>query len=67
MSNPMLQVLSAMLAAFIHRRHLMVWKIFAPHLVYEAAGFAVVCALLLGVLAFVARVDSKLNQWVKAL
>jgi phosphatidylinositol glycan class O len=37
-----------MLAATIHCRHLMVWKIFAPKLIFEGLGLFVVliCVLL---------------------
>jgi phosphatidylinositol glycan class O len=38
----------AALCAFIHRRHLMVWAIFAPKFVFDAIGstFADVCAVV---------------------
>jgi phosphatidylinositol glycan class O len=38
-----------MAAALVLRRHLMVWKIFAPKLIFESAGMAVsMVAVLLG-------------------
>jgi phosphatidylinositol glycan class O len=36
-----LRVFSTMLAAAIHRRHLMVWKIFAPRFIFEGIGCVV--------------------------
>ncbi|KAH9514496.1 hypothetical protein Btru_025446 [Bulinus truncatus] len=41
------KLLCAASAAALHRRHLMVWKIFAPRLVYESAFFITISALLL--------------------
>lgn len=44
----MLQLLGCMAAATIHRRHLMVWKIFAPRLLYEVVlGLYVTLGLVL--------------------
>merc|ERR1712115_468869 len=39
-----LRLLSAMLAAAVLRRHLMVWKIFAPRFIFEGIGFGVSAA-----------------------
>uniref|UniRef100_A0A0N4VFJ6 GPI ethanolamine phosphate transferase 3 n=1 Tax=Enterobius vermicularis TaxID=51028 RepID=A0A0N4VFJ6_ENTVE len=40
------QVLCICVAAFVHRRHLMVWKIFAPKFVFESVSLLVVCITL---------------------
>lgn len=34
-------------ASFIHRRHLMVWKIFAPKFIFESVSFCVTCVVLI--------------------
>uniref|UniRef100_A0AC35G7X6 GPI ethanolamine phosphate transferase 3 n=1 Tax=Panagrolaimus sp. PS1159 TaxID=55785 RepID=A0AC35G7X6_9BILA len=34
------------LAAFIHRRHLMLFKVFAPKFIFEGIGFVVLCCIL---------------------
>ncbi|KAK7010593.1 GPI ethanolamine phosphate transferase 3 [Biomphalaria glabrata] len=60
-----LKLLFATCAAALHRRHLMVWKIFAPRLVYESALFVTVTACMFVVCLFVHRVDRALIQFVK--
>ncbi|VDM23970.1 unnamed protein product [Toxocara canis] len=40
-----LPVLCTCVAAVLHRRHLMVWKIFAPKFIFEGISFCVVCSL----------------------
>ena len=52
-----------MLAATIHRRHLMVWKIFAPRFIFEGVSFIVTSIVLISVFCFVLRVDSVLKHW----
>ncbi|XP_077353622.1 GPI ethanolamine phosphate transferase 3, catalytic subunit [Festucalex cinctus] len=61
------QVLASVCAAAILRRHLMVWAVFAPKLMFEASGFLVssIC-LLLGV-SLVLRVDVAVGHWFKRL
>ncbi|XP_072462734.1 GPI ethanolamine phosphate transferase 3 isoform X3 [Notamacropus eugenii] len=62
-----IQVLASVLAASILRRHLMVWKVFAPKFIFEAVGFVVSSlALLLGV-ALVMWVDRAVGSWFKQL
>ena len=39
-----LRLLASMLASAVLRRHLMVWKIFAPRLIFEVVGFGVTAA-----------------------
>ena len=61
--NILFQVICTSVAALVLRRHLMVWKIFAPHFIFEAVGFMVTCgSILLGYL-FVHRVISSLTNW----
>ncbi|XP_026798572.3 GPI ethanolamine phosphate transferase 3 isoform X1 [Pangasianodon hypophthalmus] len=51
------QVLASVCAAAILRRHLMVWKVFAPKLMFEASGFIVGSVFVLVGVALVMRVD----------
>lgn len=61
------QVFSSVCAAAILRRHLMVWKVFAPKLMFEASSFVVTSvSVLLGV-TFVLRIDVSVTQWFKRL
>ena len=55
-------MLVTVFAASIHRRHLMVWWVFAPRFLYEGA-FQVttdVCVIL--AYALVARLEQKINS-----
>lgn len=61
------QVFASVCAAAILRRHLMVWKVFAPKLMFEASGFLVSSiSVLLGV-TLVLRVDLAVGRWFKRL
>ena len=60
-------LLGTMLAAGTLRRHLMVWKIFAPRFVFEAVGFAVLALALLLSVAMALRVHGALDGFVKKL
>lgn len=61
------QVFASVCAAAILRRHLMVWKVFAPKLMFEASAFIVTSvSLLLGV-TFVLRIDIAVTRWFKRL
>lgn len=51
-----------MLAATIHRRHLMVWKIFAPKLIFEGLGLFVVLICVLLSYLLVIRVTTQLER-----
>ncbi|GFO44729.1 GPI ethanolamine phosphate transferase 3-like [Plakobranchus ocellatus] len=62
-----LKLFSAACAAALHRRHLMVWKIFAPRLVYEAAFFVTTSVCVLIAYLFVLRVDKALTKFVESL
>ncbi|KAG8599244.1 hypothetical protein GDO81_002961 [Engystomops pustulosus] len=61
------QLLSCVCAAMILRRHLMVWKIFAPKFLFEALGFAVSSLFLLLGIALVLRVDCAVSNWFRNL
>ncbi|XP_068204491.1 GPI ethanolamine phosphate transferase 3 [Palaemon carinicauda] len=57
------KVFFSALSAFILRRHLMVWKIFAPHFIFDAVSFIVTCFTVpLGVL-FTLRVIDVLDMF----
>uniref|UniRef100_A0A3Q1HAW9 GPI ethanolamine phosphate transferase 3, catalytic subunit n=1 Tax=Anabas testudineus TaxID=64144 RepID=A0A3Q1HAW9_ANATE len=61
------QVFASVCAAAILRRHLMVWKVFAPKLMFEASGFVVSSVFLLVGVTLVARVDVAVGRWFKRL
>lgn len=61
------QLLASVCAAAILRRHLMVWKIFAPKFLFEALGFIVMNIYLVITFCFVMRVDVGVNTWFKGL
>ncbi|XP_069018200.1 GPI ethanolamine phosphate transferase 3 isoform X1 [Embiotoca jacksoni] len=61
------QVFASVCAAAILRRHLMVWKVFAPKLMFEASGFLVSSAFLLIGVTLVLRVDVAVGRWFKRL
>ena len=57
------RMIMTVLAAAVLRRHLMVWKIFAPNFIFETVGFCVsVVSVLIGFLIF-NRSLTVLNQW----
>lgn len=55
------------LAALVLRRHLMLWKIFAPHFIFEALGFLVTLLSVLAGLGFTLRVLGALSSWSERL
>ncbi|XP_062828683.1 GPI ethanolamine phosphate transferase 3 [Anolis carolinensis] len=59
------QLLACVLAAIILRRHLMVWKVFAPKFLFEAVGFVVSNIFLLLGIGLVMRVDCAVSAWFK--
>ncbi|KAK2888487.1 GPI ethanolamine phosphate transferase 3 [Channa argus] len=61
------QVFASACAAAILRRHLMVWKVFAPKLMFEASGFLVTSVFLLIGVTLVLRVEIALGHWFKRL
>eukprot|EP00088_Acartia_fossae_P025567 TRINITY_DN26391_c1_g1_i7.p2 TRINITY_DN26391_c1_g1~~TRINITY_DN26391_c1_g1_i7.p2 ORF type:complete len:215 (+),score=26.96 TRINITY_DN26391_c1_g1_i7:1015-1659(+) len=54
------KVFCCMLAAAVLRRHLMVWKIFAPKFIFEAVGFLVALLVLAATLLLMRRVYNAL-------
>ncbi|KAK3550440.1 hypothetical protein QTP86_025675 [Hemibagrus guttatus] len=61
------QVLASVCAAAILRRHLMVWKVFAPKLMFEASGFIVGSVFVLVGVVLVMRVDSAVARLFQRL
>ncbi|XP_053304513.1 GPI ethanolamine phosphate transferase 3 [Spea bombifrons] len=61
------QLLSCVCAAMILRRHLMVWKVFAPKFLFEALGFMVSSVFLLLGIALILRIDCAVSSWFKTL
>ncbi|XP_040915515.1 GPI ethanolamine phosphate transferase 3 [Toxotes jaculatrix] len=61
------QVFASVCAAAILRRHLMVWKVFAPKLMFEASGFLVSSVFLLIGVTLVLRVDVAVGRWFKRI
>ena len=56
-------MITTVLAAAVLRRHLMVWKIFAPNFIFETVGFCVsVASVIAGFLIF-NRALTVLNKW----
>ncbi|KAK4885469.1 hypothetical protein RN001_001740 [Aquatica leii] len=61
------RIFISMLAATIHCRHLMVWKIFAPKLIFEAIGIIVtLVSVLFGYLLLI-RINSELDRLITQL
>ncbi|XP_010875997.2 GPI ethanolamine phosphate transferase 3 isoform X1 [Esox lucius] len=61
------QVFASVCAAAILRRHLMVWKVFAPKLMFEASGFLVSSVSVLAGVSLVLRVDLAVGRWFQRL
>lgn len=61
------KVFCTSLAAFVLRRHLMLWKIFAPHFIFEAVGFIVTLLSVFTGVAFTLRVQAVLASWSERL
>ncbi|ESP00665.1 hypothetical protein LOTGIDRAFT_186398, partial [Lottia gigantea] len=62
-----IKLFGSMGAAALHRRHLMVWKIFAPRFVFEAAGSFIMYIISIVMYMFVMRIDDCLSRFLKAL
>jgi len=56
-----------MVAATLLRRHLMVWKIFAPRFVYQAMSTFTVMAVSIITMATTFRVETALKNWTMKL
>lgn len=61
------QLLATCCSAALHRRHLMVWKIFAPRFVFEGVSFLLTTVVLVINFLAVLRVDQALRSWFKKL
>ncbi|XP_051540084.1 GPI ethanolamine phosphate transferase 3-like [Myxocyprinus asiaticus] len=61
------QVFASVCAAAILRRHLMVWKVFAPKLMFEASGFIVGSVFVMLGVTMVMRVDMAVGSMFKKL
>ncbi|XP_061658133.1 GPI ethanolamine phosphate transferase 3 isoform X2 [Syngnathoides biaculeatus] len=61
------QVFASVCAAAILRRHLMVWWVFAPKLMFEASGFLMSSMCLLLSVSLVLRVDVAVGHFFKRL
>uniref|UniRef100_A0A6A7G4G5 GPI ethanolamine phosphate transferase 3-like n=2 Tax=Hirondellea gigas TaxID=1518452 RepID=A0A6A7G4G5_9CRUS len=57
------KVLLSCISSLLLRRHLMVWKIFAPHLVFEAVGLLVTVTSVTAGLMLTFRVLQALHAW----
>ena len=61
------QVLGSVCAAALHRRHLMVWKIFAPRFVFAAvSSFTIFICTMLTYLIIIS-IHFAVTKWVKQL
>ena len=62
-----IRMLASMLRAAHHRRHLMIWKIFAPRFIFEAIGFGVsLVVMCLSYLTFI-RIQQSVYNFVQDL
>ncbi|XP_011697495.1 PREDICTED: GPI ethanolamine phosphate transferase 3 [Wasmannia auropunctata] len=59
-----IRTFGSMLAATIHCRHLMVWKIFAPKLIFEGLGFMVTLGSILASFYMVFRIDQQMEYLI---
>lgn len=62
-----IRTFGSMLAATIHCRHLMVWKIFAPKLIFEGLGFLVTMSSVLASLYMVLRIDRQIERLINRI
>ncbi|XP_015108487.1 GPI ethanolamine phosphate transferase 3 [Diachasma alloeum] len=58
------RVFACMFAATIHCRHLMVWKIFAPKLIFEGLSFLVTLGSILASFFLVIRIDNQVEKLI---
>ena len=61
------RLLGTMVAAAVLRRHLMVWKIFAPRFIFEGVGFLVSGAFVLLGYLFMLRITNALLSYYRLL
>lgn len=55
------KLFAVLAAAVIHRRHLMVWKIFAPKFIFESVSFCVICVILVITNCIFHKMNSRLS------
>ncbi|OXU29143.1 hypothetical protein TSAR_006404 [Trichomalopsis sarcophagae] len=58
------RVFVCMLAAMVHCRHLMVWKIFAPKLIFEGISFIVTVGSVLTSLLLLLRIEKRIEKLI---
>ena len=61
------QLSSTAAAAAFHRRHLMVWKIFAPRFLFEGSSLILTLLSLLVGYSYYCRVDNCVKRWMLSL
>ena len=62
-----LRVFATMMAATVHMKHLMVWKIFAPRFIFEGIGCVVsFVSVMIGYMIFV-RIQNSVSQFYRSL
>ncbi|XP_017761013.1 PREDICTED: GPI ethanolamine phosphate transferase 3 [Eufriesea mexicana] len=59
-----IRTFGSMLATTIHCRHLMVWKIFAPKLIFEGLGLLVTLSSVLASFYMVFRIDQQMEHLI---
>ncbi|KAK9306835.1 hypothetical protein QLX08_002711 [Tetragonisca angustula] len=62
-----IRTFGSMLAATIHCRHLMVWKIFAPKLIFEGLGLLVTLSSVLASFYMVFRIDQQMEHLISRM
>ncbi|KZC04833.1 GPI ethanolamine phosphate transferase 3 [Dufourea novaeangliae] len=62
-----IRTFGSMLAATIHCRHLMVWKIFAPKLIFEGLGLLVTLSSVLASFYMVFRIDQRMEHLISRM
>nr|CAB3264866.1 GPI ethanolamine phosphate transferase 3-like [Phallusia mammillata] len=58
------KMLGCMTSSFLHRRHLMVWWIFAPRYLYESVAFIVTCICSVLCFCYLARIKHCMEKWI---
>lgn len=61
------QVFCCMLAACIHARHLMVWSVFAPKLIFEGIAFIITLPSMLIGFFLLQQITSRLDRLLQSL
>ncbi|XP_013403091.1 GPI ethanolamine phosphate transferase 3 [Lingula anatina] len=61
------KLLGSMLAAAVLRRHLMVWKIFAPRFIFQSVSFITIYVVVIMSVGLMQHVHSHLGGWLNRL